>query len=409
MANIKRANTSGITKTGTAIADVPDAPTIGTATAGSAGSGQATVTYTASATGGAVTTFTATSSPGSVTGTGASPITVSGLTIGTAYTFTVSGANSTGTSPASAASNSITPTEVAKAGFFVGGQGSGTTIDKITFSNDTRSTLSATLSPSRGYSAGFANSGTAGYVVGGTESPDYSTISKLVFTTDSISNLGTGAVGTYIKAVSGMANSGTAGYWGGGNAPGGVTSNIGKLLFSNDSNSIISAKLSQAKAYVMAFANSGTAGYFANGSNSGSLQWYTTINKITFSNDTVSSAGGGNLGTYTDFGTAFANSGTAGYMTATSGSAGGGTSQIEKITFSNDSKSIIAATLSEARSASGSFANSGTAGYLGGGSSTGSKTTINKLTFSNDTRSVITDTLSVFRVQLPGFANSGTL
>ena len=32
MANIKRANTSGITKTGTAVPDVVDAPTIGTAT-----------------------------------------------------------------------------------------------------------------------------------------------------------------------------------------------------------------------------------------------------------------------------------------------------------------------------------------------------------------------------------------
>jgi hypothetical protein len=395
----------------TPINDVPDAPTIGTATDTSDyTSTKISLTFSAAATGGPVTTFTATSTPGSITGTSASsPITVSGLSSGTAYTFTVKGTNSTATGAESAASSSITPLQPTKNGYFVGGQNSGTTIDKIAFSNDSRTTLAAQLSPSRGYSAGFANSGTAGYVVGGTEGPDYSTISKLVFATDTISNLGTGAVGTYIKAVSGMANSGTAGYWGGGNAPGGVTSNIGKLLFSNDSNSVITAKLTQAKAYVMAFANSGTAGYFANGANSGSLQWYTTIDKITFSNDTVSSAGGGNLGTYTDFGTAFANSGTAGYMTATSGSAASGTSQIEKLVFSNDSKSIIAATLSEARSASGSFANSGTAGYLGGGASTGSKTTINKLTFSNDTRSVITDTISVFRVQLPGFANSGTL
>jgi hypothetical protein len=106
LANVKRANALGITKAGTGISDVPDAPTIGTATGGA---GAATVTYTAAATGGTATTFTATSSPGSVTGTGASPITVEGLTNGTAYTFTVTATNSTGTSPASAATASVTP------------------------------------------------------------------------------------------------------------------------------------------------------------------------------------------------------------------------------------------------------------------------------------------------------------
>jgi hypothetical protein len=92
----------------TPIADVPDRPTIGTATAGVA---SASVTFTASTTGGVPTTFTATSSPGSITGTASSsPITVSGLTGETSYTFTVTAGNSTGTSPASAASNSATPT-----------------------------------------------------------------------------------------------------------------------------------------------------------------------------------------------------------------------------------------------------------------------------------------------------------
>ena len=90
----------------------PDAPTIGTATDGGTGT-TATVTYTAPTwagkTSGSVT-YTATSSPGGFTGTGSSPITVSGLTIGTAYTFTVTATTSYGvTGPASAASNSVTP------------------------------------------------------------------------------------------------------------------------------------------------------------------------------------------------------------------------------------------------------------------------------------------------------------
>ena len=87
----------------------PGAPTIGTATGGNT---TASVTFTAPANAGYPTslTYTVTSSPGGLTGTGASsPITVSGLTNGTAYTFTVTATNATGTGPASAASNSVTP------------------------------------------------------------------------------------------------------------------------------------------------------------------------------------------------------------------------------------------------------------------------------------------------------------
>lgn len=94
-------------------ANVPLAPTIGTATATS--STTATVAFTANDNGGAsVTVFTATSNPGGITGTSASsPITVNGLTSLTSYNFTVTATNSAGTSAASGSSNTITPGAVA--------------------------------------------------------------------------------------------------------------------------------------------------------------------------------------------------------------------------------------------------------------------------------------------------------
>src|SRR6201998_3420125 len=88
---------------------VPNAPTIGAATAGNA---QASVSFTAPASNGgsAITGYTVTSTPGGFTATGsASPIMVTGLTNGTAYTFGVAATNSVGTGSASAPSNSVTP------------------------------------------------------------------------------------------------------------------------------------------------------------------------------------------------------------------------------------------------------------------------------------------------------------
>lgn len=103
----------------------PSAPVIGTATSGFL---SALVTFTApvNAGGAPITNYTVTSSPGNFTSTGsASPITVSGLTTGTAYTFTVTATNEFGTGPASSASNSAIPSLYIDYLLVAGGGGGG--------------------------------------------------------------------------------------------------------------------------------------------------------------------------------------------------------------------------------------------------------------------------------------------
>jgi hypothetical protein len=176
-------------------ATVPDAPTIGTATAGN---GQATVTFTAPTNdgGSAISSYTVTSSGGQpATGT-ASPITVTGLTNGTAYTFTVTATNGEGTSTASAASNSVTPATVPDAptiGTATAGNGQAT----VTFTAPTNDGGSAI--------SGYTVTSSGGQTATGTASPI--TVTGLTngtaytFTVTAANGVGTGAASAASNSV----------------------------------------------------------------------------------------------------------------------------------------------------------------------------------------------------------------
>jgi hypothetical protein len=90
-------------------ATVPGAPTGVSATGADK---QATISFDppASDGGSSITGYTVRSNPGNFTASGfSSPITVTGLTNGTSYTFTVTATNAVGTGPASQPSNAVTP------------------------------------------------------------------------------------------------------------------------------------------------------------------------------------------------------------------------------------------------------------------------------------------------------------
>lgn len=171
----------------------PDAPTGVSATGGDA---QASVSFTAPANvgGSAITAYYAVSNPSQVTVSGtSSPITVTGLSNGTAYTFQVWALNSFGPGPFSAASGSVTP--AAPRGLFGGGSTDGagnnfnnavqyititTTGNATDFGDLTqgRRTLGSCSSTTRGVFAGGAISGSDTNVI------DYVTIDTTGNATD---------------------------------------------------------------------------------------------------------------------------------------------------------------------------------------------------------------------------------
>jgi hypothetical protein len=130
------------------------------------GNAQATVSFTVPDTDGGspITGYTVTSDPGGLTGTGtSSPITVTGLTNGTAYTFTVAATNAVGTGATSSPSNSIIPATVPDAP---------TAVSAV--AGNTQATISFTAPASNGGSAITSytvTDNTDTYTATGTSSP----------------------------------------------------------------------------------------------------------------------------------------------------------------------------------------------------------------------------------------------
>jgi len=185
----------------------PDAPTIGTATAGNA---QATVTWTAPAfngnspiTGYAVTPYIASVPQTAVTfNSTATTQTVTGLSNGTTYTFTVAAINAVGTGAQSAESNAVTPATVPGAptiGTATAGSGQATLSWTAPASDGGSPITGYVVTPFVGFAAKpsttFNSTATTQTVTGLTNGTTYR------FKVQAINAVGTGAMSTASNAV----------------------------------------------------------------------------------------------------------------------------------------------------------------------------------------------------------------
>ena len=278
------------------------------------------------------------------------------------------------------------------------------TIDRLDFSNETISTPGKELTQYRRLLAG-ASSNSYGYFASGFVSDRVCTIDRLDFSNETISTPFGAYNGLPQKRNSLAAiSSSSHGYFVGGNAgtsPRVCT--IERLDFSSETFSEpfgAGNGLSQAR-YLLAAVSTSSYGYFGGGEQPGSNPKKSTVDRIDFSNETVSTPfGAGNgLPQARDRLTAVSSS-SYGYFAG--GVAPPAVCTIDRLDFSSETFSVPGNHLTQARYSSVGFSGgasyrisgSRNYGYFGGGFSTPPSiyhSTVDRLDFSNETASDIGD------------------
>ena len=272
-------------------------------------------------------------------------------------------------------------------GYYGGGQGAGTLVDKTDFTNDTTAAVPGASftagSPASRSSRLATGNSTAGYFGGGTSPGDGTTVmEKITYSSDTPSAVSSANLSTR-RYGGGAVGNNDFGYFGGGQSGGTNLSTMDKLTYSTETTAELpSAPLSIVRYRIGATGNS-TVGYFAGGTPGNR----STIDKLTYATDTLAANPSGGSLTVGRNGVAAVGDSDKGYF------AGGGIrSMVDKLTYSNDTcAQVPGADMSVARMVAAGASNS-SAGYIGGGSAPshgGTTTMMDKLDFSSDTTEAV--------------------
>ena len=272
-------------------------------------------------------------------------------------------------------------------------------VDRIDYSNDlatasVRGPLSANdLTIASTSSASFGGSPNSQYGVfpkpfgyfGGGSTPAISTVERIDYTNDTNIPRTRGPLSSARYAVAAAGNS-NFGYFAGGFAPGAI-STINRIDYNNDTSSASTRNtLLLVKSYLAATGNS-NFGYFGGGYTSGPATFYSTIERLNYSNDTQATSVRGSLSLIKYSLAATGNSNFGYFGGGNSPAAPGAISTVDRIDYNNDTATASTrGTLVTAKHYSGATGNNNF-GYFGGGANPFPTPilTVDRIDYSNDT------------------------
>jgi len=263
------------------------------------------------------------------------------------------------------------------------------TIDRIDFSNDTKTASPRSRLSSNTRGSGATGNSNYGYWAGGETSPNTSKIDRLDFSSDTgnVSVRGPMTGLTYYVSATGNSN---YGYFGGGRVPGGTTtSKMDRTDFANDSSTASPRGVLTGIRYAMATASNSNYGWWGGGTSTpapGYPRMVSKVDRIDFSNDSVGALARGPLS-----GVKYGGSGTGnsnyGWMSGGNWPSPGFANIIERINYANDSVSVsVRGPLTSGRYMLAAAGNSNYGWWGGGRNATPEAATdiVERINFSND-------------------------
>ena len=275
-----------------------------------------------------------------------------------------------------------------------------TAIRRLDYSSDTITNVSDNIGEGRAASGQTVSSPTSGYYAGGkisTVSAPKSSISKLDFSSDTVSPVSATLGPAPGRARGASLSNKNFGYFGGGqtvHSPEEYTSDIERIDFSNDTTSDTTANIASGEVTNLAATGNKNFGYFAGGQYTSPNQAY--INKFDYSNDTTdTSTVSPGLSVARNSLAATGNDNFGYFAGGYNGSAN--VSTVDRIDYSSDtivSSPVDIPTLPQTQS-SGAATGNASSGYWAGGDIAGDPNNddVFKFDFSSETFSTISNAL----------------